>query len=105
MRFEPDAQVQIPAIHRIGDDPGEGNPRFPQAFNHQLGQLTLRLKARLFGNPCLPTALRIVKLFFGQIQFAINEGMSSYAHIAQKDANLTVFHSAGRSTILLFDAC
>jgi hypothetical protein len=43
--FQPGAQVQIVAIHGIGDDPGDGDLRLMHPFHHRPGQLTLRLKA------------------------------------------------------------
>ena len=42
--FQPGSQIQIVAIHRIGDDPGHGDLCLMHTFHHRSGQFTLRLE-------------------------------------------------------------
>jgi site-specific DNA recombinase len=105
MRFQPGAQIQVPPIHAIGDHPGERDLCFPEAFNHLLGQFTFGLKTNRLGNTSLSAPLRIVDPVLGKIEFAVDEGMSFCAHVAEKDAHLTVLHLSGRPAILFFHPC
>jgi len=50
MVFQPGSQVQIVAIHGIGDDPGHRDLCLMHPFHHRSGQFTLRLKADGLGN-------------------------------------------------------
>src|SRR6266516_6678335 len=63
MSFQKDAQVQVAAVDRIGDDPCERDLRFPETLNHLSRQFTLGLKAHLLWNASLVAALRIVDPF------------------------------------------
>ena len=44
MVFQPGSQVQIVAIHGIGDDPGHRDLCLMHPFHHRSGQFTLGLK-------------------------------------------------------------
>ena len=83
MRFQPGAQVQIPPIDTIGDDPGKGDLRLPEAFNHLLGQFAFRLKANFLWNASLSAPPRIVDPVLGKVEFAVDEGMSFCAHVGE----------------------
>src|SRR5438132_4727944 len=83
MRFQPGAQVQIPPIHAISHDPGKRNPCFPQALDHLSGQFTFRLKTNRLGNASLYAPRRIVDPFLGKVEFAVDEGMSFCAYVAE----------------------
>jgi hypothetical protein len=69
-------------------------------LEHTQSQFRLGGKADGLGNVSGSPAGRILAPVLGQIQFTINEGVSQGGDIADKDADLTIFHPAGDATIL-----
>lgn len=57
LRLQPGPQVQTAPIDRICNNPGNGDLSLPEAFEHLLGQFTLRLKTNSFRNACFSTPL------------------------------------------------
>src|SRR5207302_5208027 len=105
MSLQPDTQVQVASIDRIGHHPRNGDLCFPDSLDHLSGEFALGLKANRLGNACLATPIRIVDPFFGKIQSTVNERMAVSGDIVQKHGNLTVLDLSCGSTILHLDAC
>jgi hypothetical protein len=100
MHFQPGTQVQIATVDRISHDPANGDLSLPNAFDHALGQFWLCLEAHRFWDACGSTPIAILTPVQGQIEFAINQGMSFGRHIREKDSDLTVLNPASGSAIL-----
>jgi|SRR6266567_2027848 len=96
---------RFPPESCISHDPGKRNLHLPQALDHLPGQLTLGLKACFFWNTSFSAPFRIVSPFFGEVEFPVDERVSFVAHVAEKDADLTILNPSSGPTILLFDAC
>src|SRR5258708_32493075 len=105
MGFPPHAEIQIATIPCVGGDPGKRNPRSPHALDHLSSPLTFGLKARCLRNASLSAASGAVEPFLGQIEFAVDEGVSFRAHVTQEHPGLTLFNPSTRSALRLFHSC
>ena len=98
------------AIDAVSGDVGEWNPGRNGALDHCSRQRRLGRKAArgafddLLRNMRLGHARRIVRPAFGQIQFAVDEGMTARRDIAGEDADLAIRDLARRTRILPRDA-
>ena len=84
MHFQPGTQVQIATVDRISHDPANGDLSLENPLDHLLSQFWLCLEARLIvRDACGSTPIAIRTPVQGQIQFAINQGMSFGRHIRE----------------------
>jgi hypothetical protein len=98
------------AIDAVGGDEGEWNSGRDGALDHGARQRRLARKAarrafdHLSRHVRLGHARRIVRPALGQIQFAVDEGVTARRDIAGEDADLTVGDLARRTRLLPRDA-
>jgi hypothetical protein len=70
---------------------------------HASSQLWLGGKGDVIGNVSSLSAWQISAPVFGQIQFAVDEGVAELRDVGGKDADLAVFHASGAPTMLRGD--
>jgi hypothetical protein len=105
MVFQPGSQVQIVAIHSIGDDPGHGDLCLMHAFHHRSRQLTLRLKADSLRNTNFFAASAIFQPVARKIEFPVEQRVAKSADVGEKDPDLTILDLFGAATILTRHSC
>ena len=91
-------------VDGIGHHPAAGQAGSLGALDHQLAQFRFGAKGdRLRDMGGLP-AWAIGTPVLGQIQLAVDEGMTGGGHVGEEDAHLAVFHAPSAPTILGPDA-
>jgi len=105
MRFQPEAEVQIPSIDGISDHPGKRNLCVPQTLDHLSGQFAFGRKASGIRNACFPTAFAILDPAQREVQFPIEQCVAEAADVGEKHPDLTIFELARRSAILFRHSC
>jgi len=103
--FQEEAQVRAVTVNGVGHDPADGQVGGMGSLHHPLGQFGFGLEGdRLRDMGGLP-ASRILAPVFGQIQFAVDEGVTQGGDVREKDAHLAIFDAPSDSAILPLDTC
>jgi len=88
-------------LDRLIHDPANGDRSLQNPLDPLLSQLRPCLQARLIvRDACGSTPIAILTPVQGQIQLAINEGLSFGRHRREKDSDLTILDPASGSAIL-----
>ena len=98
------AAAQNCGRRRIGDNPTNGQLGLLSALDHAPSEFWFGGKADMIGNVGCLSAWQISAPFFGQVQFAVDEGVAQSSDVGGKDADLAIFHAPGASAILGGDA-
>src|SRR6266508_1818727 len=94
------AQGAIITVDTITVDPSQHHASLERTRQHLAGQHRFGGKDTLIWDTGSPTALAIIDPFFGQIQLAIDQGMTVERGVGQNDADLAVLNPAGGTVIL-----
>src|SRR6266566_8260925 len=103
VRFEEGAQVGTVTVDGISHHPVDGQAGRLGALEHALGQCGFGLKGDALGDVRGEPSCQIVAPLFWQIQFAVNEGVTSGGDVGEKHADLAIFNAAGGAAILRLD--
>ena len=88
------------AVDRVSHHPTDGQASGLGTLDHPLGQFRFGCKADALGNMSGVPARQIRAPVFGQVQFAVDEGMTQRGDKGQENTSLAVFHTPGASAIL-----
>jgi hypothetical protein len=103
--FQPGAQIQIVAIHGIGDHPGNGDLCLLDPLHHRSRELTLRLKRDAVRNPGFCAASAVCQPVARQIQLPVEQRVTTAADVGEKYPDLTILDVFGAATLLMGHAC
>ncbi len=102
--LQEDAQVGAMSVDGISHHPANGQTSRLGTLHHAPSQFGFGLEADVRGEVNGLSAWQIVAPLFGQIQFAVDHGMSPGGHVGEKDAHLAIFDAPGGPAILPLDA-
>jgi hypothetical protein len=96
----PGPQVRVTAVTGVRQYPGERHVGRAGVLEHRDGQLGLGGEGDLVGHPGLTAPLTVVRPFLGQIQTAVDEGVSGGGGVGEHHHGLAVADIAGQPTVL-----
>jgi hypothetical protein len=102
--LEPVAQLRTVAVDTISDDPANRQLGHLGTFHHASSQLRLGGKGDVIGDMGSLSAWQISAPLFGQVQFAVDEGVAEIRDVGGKDADLAVFDAPSPPAMLRGDA-
>jgi hypothetical protein len=102
--LQPPSQVRAVAVDRISDHPANGQLGCLGTLHHQLGQFRFGGEGNMVRDMSGLLAWQIGTPVFGQVQLAVDEGVSCGRHVGEEDTDLAIFDTTSEPAVLGCDA-